>query len=457
MTMLQKVDFEDDFQALRGDQGDYGHLMRPAFYWELIKRRWAYFLIPLVVIAPVGVAGVTLWPPTYLSEGKILVQSQQIPTELVRPTVTSAAQERIQVIEQRTMTRDNLVAIADKFQLFPDKRTLMSVTELVELMKKGTKIEPVELKLDFKQKSRAALENPTIVFSVGFEYGDAATATRVANELMTRILNEDLRDRTTRASDTTKFLEREVQKLRTDLVATEAKIAQLKVTDGQPAAGGPDRIAATLTALKQQLVQAGALYSERHPVLQSLKKQIAALEQEVLERATKKAAEGDINNDKNLEGLEAQQEALQKNLDIAVTKLDAARLGESLEKNQQSEKLEIIEQPTTPQNPIKPNRLKLSALAVLLGLMAGSGLTFLAEMTDKGIRRTSEIFGVVDSQLVVSIPYIVTTVELRSRKRRIILAILVGVLILALALVASYFFLSPLDLIIAKARVGLFQ
>ena len=64
-----------------------------------------------------------LWPPTYLSEGKILVQSQQIPTELVRPTVTNAAQERIQVIEQRTMTRENLLAIIDKFQLFPDKRT----------------------------------------------------------------------------------------------------------------------------------------------------------------------------------------------------------------------------------------------------------------------------------------------------------------------------------------------
>ncbi len=81
-----------------------------------------------------------LWPPTYLSKDKILVQSQQIPSELVRSTVTNAAQERIQVIQQRTMTRDNLIAIADKFQLFPEKRTLMSVTELVELMKKNTKI-----------------------------------------------------------------------------------------------------------------------------------------------------------------------------------------------------------------------------------------------------------------------------------------------------------------------------
>src|ERR1700743_3392619 len=97
-----------------------------------------------------------------------------IPSELVRSTITNAAQERIQVIEQRTMTRDNLVAIADKFKLFPDKRTLMTVNELVELMKKQTKIAPVELALDFKQRSRT--DNPTIVFSVGFEYGDPGTA-----------------------------------------------------------------------------------------------------------------------------------------------------------------------------------------------------------------------------------------------------------------------------------------
>src|SRR3979490_1631974 len=138
--MLQKVDFEDDFQAL---QEDRSHLLRPAYYWELIKRRWAYFVIPFVAIALAGVGVALLWPATYLSEGKILVQSQQIPTELVRPTVTSAAQERIQMIQQRTMTRDNLVAIVDKFQLFPDKRSLMSVTELVELMKKNTKVAPV--------------------------------------------------------------------------------------------------------------------------------------------------------------------------------------------------------------------------------------------------------------------------------------------------------------------------
>src|SRR4051812_13262584 len=201
--MLQKIDFEDNFEGPL--EQDRSHLLRPSYYLDIVKRRWLFFVVPFVLIAATGTAAVLIWPPTFLSEGKILVQSQQIPSELVRSTVTSAAQERIQVIQQRTMTRDNLIAIADKFQLFPDKRPLMSVTELVELMKKNTKFAPVDLQLDFKQRSRAAMENPTIVFSVGFEYRDAATASRVANELMTRILNEDLRDRTGRATDTTKF------------------------------------------------------------------------------------------------------------------------------------------------------------------------------------------------------------------------------------------------------------
>lgn len=450
--MLQKVDFDDDFQSL---QEDRSHLLRPGFYWQVFKRRWPYFVIPFSTIAAAGVAVALLWPPTYFANGKILVQSQQIPSELVRPTVTSAAQERIQVIQQRTMTRDNLIAIVDKFQLFPEKRTLMSVTEIVELMKKSTKIAPVDLQLDFKQRSRAAMENPTIVFSVGFEYPDPAAAARVANELMTRILNEDLRDRSSRASDTTKFLAREVQKLQGDNALLDTKIAQLRVAQGKPVvAGTPDQPMVLLAQLKAELVQKGALYSEKHPVIQSLKRQIEAMEKVVTPAA---AATPDSAVSASLEAMVAQQEALQKNLETASTKLAAARLGENLEKDQQSEKLEIIEQPTVPQEPIKPKRPKVAALAILLALAAGAGLVFAVEFFDKAIRRSSDIFGVFDSKLIISIPYILTKMETRQRKRRIILFAAVTAIVVIGVLVGAYLFLPPLDLMIAKARVGLLR
>ncbi len=463
--MLQKVSFEDDFSATE-QQEDRSYLLRPGFYWSVFKRRWPYFVLPFVVIASTGLAGALLWPATYLSEGKVLVQTQQIPSDLVKATVTNAAQERIQVIEQRTMTRDNLIAIADRFQLFPEKRTLMSPTELVALMKKNTKIEPVDLHLDFKQRTRAALENPTIVFSVGFLYSDPAVATRVANELMTRILNEDLRDRTSRATDTTKFLEREVQRLQTDNAALDARIAQLKLvqqTKPSPLAPGPDAPAGTLGQLKTELIQKSALYSERHPFIQSLKRQIAAMEKAATTSAPA-AGNGATTSGSDpaalaasVEALTAQQEGLQKNLEAATAKLMAARLGENLEKDQQSEKLEVIEQPTVPQEPVKPNRPKVAALALALAFAAGAGLTFLMEFSDKAIRRSSDIWSVVDFPLIISVPYITTVAEARRHKLRVMLAwggLFVAVIGLATVL---YLFLPPLDLLFAKARAGLFR
>ncbi len=444
--MLQKVDFEDS--ARTSEEADRSHLLQPAFYWQLFKRRWAFFFIPFFVIAAAGAGIAVLLPAAYMSEGKILVQSQQIPTELVRPTVTSAAQERIQVIEQRTMTRDNLIAIADKFQLFPEKRNLMSVTELVALMKKQTKIAPIDLQLDFRQRR----ENPTIVFSVGFEYFDPAVAARVANELMTRILSEDLRDRTSRATDTTKFLAREVQKLQADNIALDAKISQLKVTQSKPVASGGDQPTSLLGQLKTELVQKSSLYSDKHPAIQSLKRQIAAMEKVVSPSVTT-----DSVASASVDALVAQQEGLQKNLEVASTKLAAARLGENLEKDQQAEKLEIIEQPTVPQEPIKPNRSKIASIGMLLAFAAGAGLAFVMELSDKAIRRSSDLFNAVDSQLIVSIPYIFTVQEVRRRKWRIIGIVILATLFLITALIGAYIFLPPLDLLIAKARVGLFR
>jgi uncharacterized protein involved in exopolysaccharide biosynthesis len=451
--MLQKVDFEDEVQDL-----DRSYLLRPAFYWELVQRRWLYFIIPFVVIAFGGIVVSKLLPAVYLSEGKILVESQQIPTELVRPTVTSGAQERLQVIEQRTMTRDNLIAIADKFDLFPEKRRLMSGSDIVELLKKSTKIAPIDTQLDFKQNSR----NPTIVFSVGFEYGEPRAAAQVANELMTRILNEDLRDRTNRASDTTKFLAREVQKLQADSDALDAKIAQIKLAQIRAAqekvVAKPDQPTAMLGQLKAELAQKGALYSEKHPILQSLKRQIEAMEREI-SSSTKNvspAVKEDETAAASLEALEAQQETLQKNLDAASTKLAAARIGENLEKNQQSEKLEILEQPAVPQNPVRPNRSKIAGLAVILAAAAGAGLVLVLELMDQAIRRSGDIFGVVDSRMVVSIPYISTPAELHQRKRWAVRTIIVVAVFAVGAMIAAYLLL-PLDLMVAKAQVGLFR
>jgi len=446
--MLQKVNFDDQIF-----EPDRSHLLRIGYYIDLVRRRWPCFVIPFMAIALAGATIVYLWPPTYLSQGKILVQSQQIASELVRPTVTNAAQERVQVIEQRTTTRDNLLAIMDKFQLFPEERKWMSATQVVDLMKKSTKIALVLQPLSFA-KLYSPNPNPTIVFTVGFEHSDPQIATQVANELVSGILSEDLRDRTSRASDTTKFLAREVQKLQAESAAIDAKIEQAKVVQARPPANSPDQPAVQLAQLKSELAQKSALYSDRHPAMQALKRQVAAMEQAAALHVSQAGAEG---VPMGLDVLEAQQAAVEKSLEAASAKLAAARQGEALEREQQSEKLEVIEQPTLPQEPIRPDRRKIAVLSFLLALIAGGSLAFLIEVTDVSIRRSSEVLGLIDSVLVVSIPYITTNAELRGRKVRSWLIVFGLIAVTVLAIVVAYPFLPPLDLIIAKAQLHIFQ
>ena len=52
---------------------------------------------------------------------------------------------------------------------------------------------------------------------------------------------------------------------------------------------------------------------------------------------------------------------------------------------------------------------------------------------------------------------IVTAAELGAQKRRMYVMLAAIVLVVVGLLIAAYFFLPPLDLLIAKARVGLFR
>src|SRR5215470_12650525 len=116
-----------------------------AHYLAIAKRRLFYFLVPFILVLAIGSAIVAIQVPIYLAEGRILVESQDIPTDLVRPTVTDTANQRIQVIQQLIMTRDNLWGLVTKYGLFASQREYMTTTQIIELMRERTKLLLVDL------------------------------------------------------------------------------------------------------------------------------------------------------------------------------------------------------------------------------------------------------------------------------------------------------------------------
>jgi uncharacterized protein involved in exopolysaccharide biosynthesis len=425
-----------------------------AFYLSIIRRRWAYFLIPFAGVLSVGTLIALLLPPLYRSEAKILVQSQQIPLDLVQPTVTASAEERIQVITQRIMTRNRLKAIVDKFQMFPRWRGSVSDTDLVDLMRARTSITPVALSLTGSRKRVTS----TMAFTVGFEYENPQIATRVANELVTLILNEDVRSRKRRAAETTKFLAEEVERLEQEQFALETQIAQFKVRSTNVAAQ-------QLAALKTAVLEKSVIYSESHPEIKALKDRIKALEQssgEPVAQGDSAEESGEENslpaddamaNDAAPEGttlslLQNKEESVKQDLNKARQKLLIARRGERLEEDMQSERFEVIEQPTLPEEPVKPNRKKILALCFALSIVAGFGGVFAIESYDKTIRGTVDL--PIPPRFVVAIPYISTREEMDRARNR--LKILAGAVVVTLVVILAlmHWFVMPLDLLFEK-------
>ena len=82
-------------------------------YLALLRRHMGQILTVATALAAIVTTVAIALPPIFRSSATILVQEQEIPPDLVRSTVTSFADERIQVISQQVMTRAVLLQLVD--------------------------------------------------------------------------------------------------------------------------------------------------------------------------------------------------------------------------------------------------------------------------------------------------------------------------------------------------------
>jgi len=220
-----------------------------------------------------------------------------------------------------------------------------------------------------------------------------------------------------------------------------------------------------LTALKAELAQKAAVYSATHPEVKRLKAQVEALEKAPVAVAQAPATLGGYpanqplaqDTTQPLGMLMLQRMSVQQNLETTSQKLAAARRGENLERDQFSERLEVLEQAVPPQRPIKPKRPQLIALAFAAAIMAGFAGIWTVESIDKTVRSSRDLSTVTDGRLMVSIPYLATQAELQKKNSRIVFVIGILMAILLVAVISVHFLFRPLDELwpILLTRLGL--
>ena len=193
------------------------------FYWAVFLRRLPYFLVIFAFLTAGAVTVAMILPPVYTSSASMLVEPQQIPGELAQTTVPVNPYEQAQIIEQRLMTRANLLALAKRIGLYDDIDPPMSANAMVSDISSHIEF------IGFVPDATRAPDTPgATIIGVSFTAPTGDFANKGANELVNLVLEENVKLRTGRANDTLEFFQSEVDRLSGELERLSDKITKFK-------------------------------------------------------------------------------------------------------------------------------------------------------------------------------------------------------------------------------------
>lgn len=350
------------------------------------RHRPAYFLTAIGILLA-AVAFAFLWPPKYRSTGTIQIEQPEVPQDVLAtgPTDFNAAvqafiDQRIEQIHDRITATPNLIEVITKFNLYPELRNTMPMAQVVKKMQDA-------IQLDLKSSDLAnpsaaqhlsARQLSAIAFTISFDYNNPLIAQEVSNELISRFLNADLKQRRDQAAATTAFIGDQIKQLEQQLgdqekaitafreqhkgtrpedlpfnmqmaASTEQQVAtlsqqlqaldrqrgdlQAQIANTEPYSRVVDdgqlltTPAVQLKALQGKLASMQGQYGADYPDIIKLKKQIAGLEAQVGKNgAAKTTANGSVGDADNpayimltyqLKSLDQQYRSLQNQMDEA--------------------------------------------------------------------------------------------------------------------------------------------
>ena len=491
----------------------------------LLHRKWLVLGVFVAVSAATFVIASNL-PNVYTSETVILVDPQKVPEEYVKSTVTGDVRDRLGTLSQQILSATRLQKIIETLNLYPEERKKMAREDVINKMRADVTVNVV---------TNFGASQDLQAFRIAYSGQNARLVAQVTNEIASLFIEENLKAREQQATGTNEFLQNQLEESRKSLESQEAKLRDFKLhhvgempeqqstnlqllgqLEGQlqlegdalsraqqqksylqsvasqpppppdaddsdqndptaaqaPAPAGPP---SSLVRDRQQLADLLSRYTEDHPDVRKLKKQIAdeearaaaaaaapvvvaAVPAPALAKKPKRAPVNRVNTvlESQLSALDAEiatrnrevqrltkavsayqakveaapvreQETTQLVRDYEILKahysqLLANQLGAEtatqLEIRQKGEKFEVLDPGQPAERPSRPNRLFIDAVGSLGGLLLGMLLALGTELLGVSITSPQDIVEAIGLPVLEVIPVIQTQADRLRLKRR---------------------------------------
>ncbi|MDP9128213.1 MAG: hypothetical protein M3N08_08155 [Pseudomonadota bacterium] len=209
-------------------------------YLAILKRQKKYFLLTFSVLMACSFVFALFWS-NYRSTATVEIEQPEIATDMttpigMNPSEMSGALADLHVskIEQKVTAPGSLVEIITKFNLYSNARKFTPVAALAATMRDKIKLDLVSSTVANPAAAAkvSADQLSAIAFTLSFDYSDPQMAQQVTNEIVTRFLDEDLKERRAQAQETSAFLASQITALESAMAQQEKKIADFQTAHG---------------------------------------------------------------------------------------------------------------------------------------------------------------------------------------------------------------------------------
>ena len=195
-------------------------------YLDIVHRRKSLIAATTAVLLSLSLLVAFLLPAVFRAQATILIEQPDIPKDVVRSMITSYADERIEMINQRVNTTSNLLEIIKKHDLYKEERERQPLEAVVDSMRKDIKLEKISA--DVVDPANGRPSKATIAFQLSYDSRSPRLALDVTNDLVSLFLNENIKTRTEVAMQTSQFFADEAAKLAARIKELEEKLAAFK-------------------------------------------------------------------------------------------------------------------------------------------------------------------------------------------------------------------------------------
>lgn len=231
-------------------------------YLDLFFRRKIFIFAVLLLSLPIGLGIYLITPKEYISTSLISYQRQGISPNKMSPDLQLKIRDIVNTLTQIVTSRTNLEKIINDVGLYQEEKKILPIEDVIEMFRKKIEVIP----------SRQGE-----VFTVSYSGGEPEKVVRATNALAALFIEENLKYRQEKATDTSSYTSQELETAKKVMDAQENAMRDYKLQNYNEM---PEHREANLTRLTSLQAQ----YQGKQQSIQDLEKTLVLIRDQLNNR-----------------------------------------------------------------------------------------------------------------------------------------------------------------------------